>query len=262
MSSRERTKYHASEAIDELIIAQRKGSSQNWLLSYLDVFVLVVMLLVTLVSISDYQKTADKKPKNLPKPAPLSAAVSNTPAPSPEPVKVSKPTPPPKPEQTPEVVANEQRLQADMNAKIQQMGLDKAVHLTIAKGYAQMEIQNKVLFRSSEAELSDSGKEVLAGIIPILWDAKGMIIIEGHTDNRPIRTARFPTNWELSAARANSVLHFLTSQELDPSRLHTAGFADTKPIADNNTPEGREKNRRVNILIKVEDKLEENNLNN
>jgi len=81
-----------------------------------------------------------------------------------------------------------------------------------------------------------------------------LILIEGHTDNLPIKTPQFPSNWELGSARATSVLHFLTSQQLDSSRMRATTYADTLPIADNSTSAGREKNRRVSILIKVSER--------
>ena len=85
--------------------------------------------------------------------------------------------------------------------------------------------------------------------------AKGLIYIEGHTDNRPIKTAQFPSNWELGAARATSVLHFLASQQIDANRMRAVTYADTKPLADNATEQGRQRNRRVNIVIKVSEQL-------
>ena len=106
------------------------------------------------------------------------------------------------------------------------------------------------MFKSSEADLTASGGALLKRLTPLLKQSVGLILIEGHTDNIPIKTAQFPSNWELGASRATSVLHFLVLQQLDSSRLRAITYADTMPIADNSTPEGREKNRRVNILIK------------
>jgi chemotaxis protein MotB len=74
--------------------------------------------------------------------------------------------------------------------------------------------------------------------------------LEGHTDNVPIETERFPSNWELSAARANAVLELLCGRlELDPRRFAVAGYADYHPVADNSTSEGRGHNRRVDIVV-------------
>ncbi len=263
-NSRTRIKTYASDAIDEMLNAQRKHRSDNWLISYLDVFVLVVMLMVTLLSLTDNNKiSAPAKPET--KPAKIPAVVVSpkpvvTPPSLATPAAAVPPTPPAPP--VSEAKLAEKQLQTELEEKIKRMGLNQAIALKVSQGYAQIDIQNKVLFRSSDAELTEAGKTLLAQIIPMLKESEGLIIIEGHTDNRPIHTARFMSNWELSAARANSVLHFLASEAIDPARLHTSGFADTKPLADNDTPEGREKNRRVNIMIKVNDKLQQLDINN
>jgi chemotaxis protein MotB len=82
-----------------------------------------------------------------------------------------------------------------------------------------------------------------------------LIDVEGHTDDVPIRTARFPSNWELSASRASSVVRYFIEQGIKPSRLKAAGYADTKPklpnkdIFDEGIPENREKNRRVSLRL-------------
>jgi len=80
------------------------------------------------------------------------------------------------------------------------------------------------------------------------------IEIRGHTDNVPIRYSNYKSNWELSAARALSVLHYMIEQEgLSPKRLHAAGYGKTRPVASNDTSEGRSKNRRAEILIRTSD---------
>ena len=74
--------------------------------------------------------------------------------------------------------------------------------------------------------------------------------VEGHTDNLPINTPRFPSNWELSTARATSVIRYLIEEEnLDPERLSAAGYGEYRPIDANDTPEGRARNRRVDLVI-------------
>lgn len=285
-------KIDGSDIINDLLNAQQHVSGKNWLISYLDVFVLVVMLMVTLVSLSEFKKQTKKHEQTAAKIAEvIPGPVSKTPKPvAREPKKptvapsesnaatpviaAAKPlaipliTAPsgadstaktPDPTLTPVIpppVDNpqllEQRLQTELNEKIKRLGLEQSVHMTVNQGYAQLEIQDEVLFQSSEAELTPSGKALLTHLIPMLKESVGLIMIEGHTDNRPINTKRFPSNWELGASRATSVLHFLISERLDSERLRATSYADTKPIADNATPEGREKNRRVNIVIKVE----------
>jgi chemotaxis protein MotB len=161
----------------------------------------------------------------------------------------------PEPQPAPPIqpIDAEQELQADLSKTIQEFGLNDAVHIKVKQGYAQLEIQDKVLFKSSQADLTPDGAAVLTRLTPLLKQAEGLILIEGHTDNLPINTVQFPSNWELGSSRATSVLHFLTSQQLESSRMRAMTYADTQPIADNATSAGREKNRRVSILIKVAD---------
>ena len=155
------------------------------------------------------------------------------------------------PELTTANSVGENTLEQQLTKKIDEFGLNKAVNIKVTQGYAQLEIQDKVLFKSSEADLTAAGETLLKRLIPLLKPAVGLILIEGHTDNIPIKTAQFPSNWELGSSRAASVLHFLVSQQLDSSHLRAITYADTMPIADNSTAEGREKNRRVNILVKL-----------
>lgn len=111
-------------------------------------------------------------------------------------------------------------------------------------------VTDKVLFNAGSAALQSEGLAVLQSLASVLQGLPNQIMIEGHTDNRPINTAQYPSNWELSTARATSVLRYLVdSQGLPAYRVSAAGYADQRPIATNETDEGRAKNRRVEILI-------------
>lgn len=115
-----------------------------------------------------------------------------------------------------------------------------------------------LVLRFSERFFFDSGEaSIRPEVIPML-NALGQslekisnhIRIEGHTDSVPIRTFRFPSNWELSTARATTIVHyFLTHFQFEPNRLSAAGYGEFRPIASNRTPEGRSQNRRVDIVI-------------
>lgn len=107
-----------------------------------------------------------------------------------------------------------------------------------------------VLFDGGSAQLRPEGKAVLDQLAPVLIAAPNRLAIEGHTDNRPINTALYPSNWELSSARASAVLRYLVEVRGVPKdRVKTSGLADTSPVADNDTPSGRSKNRRVDIAV-------------
>ncbi|MFZ5352074.1 MAG: OmpA family protein [Bacillota bacterium] len=108
---------------------------------------------------------------------------------------------------------------------------------------------DKVLFDSGKADLRPEALEIMNMVAELLNENSRNIRIEGHTDNRPINTARFPSNWELSTQRACNVLKYLIQKNVLPERLAPTGYADTKPIDTNDTPEGRQNNRRVDIII-------------
>lgn len=145
----------------------------------------------------------------------------------------------------------EKNWQDQLKNKLDDFELHQFINVKIKEGYAQIEIQDNVLFDSGKAALTEEGKVLIEKLTTLLKQSSGIIFIEGHTDNQPITTEKFPSNWELGSARATSVLHFLTSQGLNSKRLRAVTYADTMPLADNNSAEGRRKNRRVNLLVKI-----------
>lgn len=112
-----------------------------------------------------------------------------------------------------------------------------------------VEINASVLFATGEAVLQPSSIATLTAVARVLAQVDNPIQVEGHTDNVPIRSTIYPSNWELSSARAGSVVRLFTEHGVAPSRLVAIGYADNRPIDTNATPEGRARNRRVNILI-------------
>jgi len=112
-----------------------------------------------------------------------------------------------------------------------------------------VEINASLLFAPAEAVLGDEAVRALRSVGQVLAPASFPITVEGHTDNRPIATPRFPSNWELSAVRAASVVRLFIETGVAPDRLTAAGYADQRPVALNATEEGRARNRRVTILI-------------
>jgi chemotaxis protein MotB len=106
-----------------------------------------------------------------------------------------------------------------------------------------------MLFRPGEAELQDEAVSTLAEVAKILAEQKMPIEVDGHTDNLPISTLQFPSNWELSSARASSVVRLFIEQGIDAKLLKATGFADNFPVLPNDTLEGRARNRRVAITV-------------
>jgi chemotaxis protein MotB len=115
--------------------------------------------------------------------------------------------------------------------------------------WLEIEINTDILFPSGAGDFTPAAEPVLDKLADVLKPFPNPIRVEGHTDDRPIRTAAFPSNWELSAARAASVVHQFMRQGIDPQRLEIVGFGEFHPKQPNATPEGRNANRRVAILV-------------
>jgi chemotaxis protein MotB len=122
------------------------------------------------------------------------------------------------------------------------------IELTELRGKMTVKMKDKILFSSGSATLGREGKEALASVAEVLRGVEGKLIrVEGHTDNVPTGTAR--TNWDLSTARALSVVRFLQEAGVDPKRLAAAGYGEHQAVASNDTPEGRSQNRRIEIVL-------------
>ncbi|HKU16712.1 MAG TPA: flagellar motor protein MotD [Steroidobacteraceae bacterium] len=115
--------------------------------------------------------------------------------------------------------------------------------------WVEVEIRTDILFPSGVATLSADAEKVLDQLAATLKPFPNSIRVEGHTDNRPIKNSAFPSNWELSAARAASVVHLFTRAGIDPERLAVVGLGENRPAQSNDTPEGRNANRRVLLVI-------------
>ncbi len=113
----------------------------------------------------------------------------------------------------------------------------------------EIEIRADILFPSGVAEVSAAAKPVLARVSSILKDFPNPLRVEGHTDNLPIATLAYPSNWQLSSARAASVVALFMSEGLDPTRMSVAGFGEYQPKATNDSAEGRNANRRVLVVV-------------
>jgi len=111
-------------------------------------------------------------------------------------------------------------------------------------------IADKYFFESGSADLKENSRKALDKIASTLIKHPNMIRVEGHTDNIPIRNDNFPSNWELSASRAiNVVKYFIDTHNIKPDRISAIGYAENRPAASNDAPDGRAKNRRVDIVL-------------
>ncbi len=138
----------------------------------------------------------------------------------------------------------------NMLAKFQKMIASGKIKIRIANNKMIVEMASAILFSSGSAQLSDQGKEALtevAGILATIQDRAFQVA--GHTDNIPIKRGRFKSNWDLSSARAVSVVQHLIGGGMDSKNLSAAGYAETQPVASNDDADGRAQNRRIEIVL-------------
>lgn len=245
---------------------------ERWLVSYADFITLlfaffVVMYALSSVNEGKYRVLSD---------ALISAF--HAPPKSIEPIQIGDPLKPPQsPMQDIRATTNaaqpirpplRQQMQADAEGAkdtLQQNRLDNiADKLEVALGkmierdlikvhkndnWIEVEINTSILFNSGSALLQPQAIPVLAEIARILRGFPNAIHVEGYTDNVPIDTPAYPSNWELSAGRAASVVHLFADEKVDPFRMSATGFGEYRPVAANTTPEGRNLNRRVVVVI-------------
>jgi chemotaxis protein MotB len=113
----------------------------------------------------------------------------------------------------------------------------------------EISIKDVVFFDSGSAALKEQSYKTLNGIVGLINTVPNSIAIEGHTDNEPISTANYRSNWELSSARAASVLHYFAGKKVDPKRMQFTGYGEYQPLVPNNSVENRQANRRVTIVV-------------
>ena len=134
---------------------------------------------------------------------------------------------------------------------IQEEGLEDKVQINFEEESMHVVITDAVMFNSGSSIIQETAREVLSLVSGVSPDMTESITVIGHTDDQPISTSQFPSNWELSAARASSVVRFLLSQEnsLSPDRYQAIGQGEHDPVDNNDSPEGRARNRRIELLI-------------
>jgi len=142
----------------------------------------------------------------------------------------------------------------DLQKKLEEEIRDGKIQLTEMKNRLTMTMVDKILFASGSADVSKEGKLVLDKVIPVLKEIKDKRIqVEGHTDNVQIFSAikaKYPTNWELSTARATQVVRYLQEDGgIDATLLSATGYSEFQPVAPNDTAEGKSKNRRIEIVL-------------
>ena len=138
----------------------------------------------------------------------------------------------------------------EMQQYVQERDLENQVNMQMTQRGLVVRFTGQILFEVGKADIRDEGSEVLNKVATVLKEMPNNVMVEGHTDNWPIETDEFPSNWELSTARATQVIkYFIEDPGIDPKRLSAAGYSKYRPIKPNDTPENRALNRRVEVVI-------------
>jgi chemotaxis protein MotB len=152
--------------------------------------------------------------------------------------------------------AQQSRRQANLDETVEQVekfvkdsGLGESMALDRAADRLVIRMKSAILFGEAQAALTPQAEKVLAGLTPVLARAPSRLRVEGHTDDIPIRAREFPSNWELSTARAISVIRYLEEHGIARDRLSVAGYGEFKPLAPNDSADRRALNRRVEIVV-------------
>ena len=236
-----------------------QGPGEEWMLTYMDTVTLLVTLFVMILSFANFDKTTFERFTDSMSLAKYGAGImvggfglresQHVPKSS----DVDTIMPPKTAEDTsaPPRADQESGFFDDVAGHIADQGLEDSVSIQRHEGTIELQINEAILFPSARAGLSDAGRSVMKRLAGLLKRHAGTIAIEGHTDDRAINTDDFPSNWELSAARAASVARALIGRDINSTKVRIVGYADTKPVTPNTTASGRQKNRRVNIVLEL-----------
>lgn len=250
MKARERqcSLKRAAGAPDLLGAAVAEGDSDGWMLTYLDLItVLLVMVLAMLAQALVHRNAPVEGAPHvmdiagltrIDPPGSLLLVPQAVAAAEPAPVMVAPEPAAPAPEPPADPLAD---------LPLEQLGSD--IEVIQNERSVSFRIDSSILFHSGQTDLDPKGLEVLKRLAGVLKGVPHRIIVVGHTDTRTIRNAWYPSNWELSGARAGSVVRVLQQQGIAAGRMTAMGMAGTQPLADNGTPEGRAKNRRVELTL-------------
>jgi chemotaxis protein MotB len=137
-----------------------------------------------------------------------------------------------------------------VSALMEKHGLEKYTSVEITEKQIKITLTVPVLFKPGDADLTGDAMTALAGVSKVLAAVPNKVIIEGHTDNQPLAGGKYPSNWELSVARAYSVIEYFSKEKgISPERFIAAGYGEYRPVASNETLEGRAQNRRIEIVL-------------
>ncbi|MCL6612872.1 MAG: OmpA family protein [Peptococcaceae bacterium] len=226
----------------------KKPNHERWLITYSDMITLLLIFFIVMYTLSriDVQKFQYLS-ASLAKALGAGGMVLDSPGPSVVPGIAGS-----VPQSAMESGENQQleNVKRDLEKYIRESNLNAKVTVTSEERGVVLSFQGEVLFRLGSAELTPRAREIISRVGPLLEKMPNYIRVEGHTDDLPIVSGIYPSNWELSAARANSVLRELIRNfNIHPHRLSAVAYGEYRPIVPNDSDDHRQMNRRVNIVI-------------
>jgi chemotaxis protein MotB len=244
---------------------EKHVNHERWLVSYADFITLLFAVFVTLYAMSQSDK---KKAEEVMQSIQQSFGMIQAGAPSPKmnvlPSSQVSITPSIKPEMAvvpgtrsargqSKTRADEKdfrQIKSSIEAYLVKQSAQNKVSLTITRRGLIVSLKEAGFFDSGQAQIKPSAYELINTIAEAMTQYNNPLRLEGHTDNIPISTSQFPSNWELSTARAvNGLKYLIKNFDVDPDKISATGYAEFRPLADNATAEGRAKNRRVDLVM-------------
>ncbi|KOA21500.1 motility protein B [Clostridium homopropionicum DSM 5847] len=223
---------------------EKEANNERWLLTYSDLITLlmiffVIMYAMSNISVEKYKKIAES----------FNIAFSGGQSILEQDTSTSEGTPTPIVEKDLEQAKMEQ-LKQEVDKYLANNNLSSSVSTEIEERGLVVRLNDTLFFESGKAEVKEDALKKLIQIGNILKQEDNYIRIEGNTDNKPINTYMFKSNWQLSAVRASNVVQLLIEKcNYSPEKLSSVGYGEYRPVATNNTKEGRAKNRRIDIVI-------------
>jgi len=234
---------------------EQEEESNSWIVTFADLMTLILVFFILLYTLADYDNKAfrarissvdvvDGEGQQM---SVIDYATRS--GRNPEPLKVVEDMLGLNP--SPDVIqTTEPQIYNDIASMVDYTDAGEQVSLQLDGDQIKLSIDGRFLFDSGKANLKDSAKVIFSNLAQIFRENPDYhIAISGHTDDLDINTERFPSNWELSAIRATTVLRYFIQQGIDPERMSATGYADFLPLVPNDSPENRARNRRVEFVL-------------
>ncbi|AGK55405.1 flagellar motor protein MotB [Bacillus sp. 1NLA3E] len=223
--------------------------SESWLIPYADILTLLLALFIVLFAASNvdkvkYQSIMESFKSELTgTKIPDKNSGLSTQLPNKKSEQVSKE------EKGAQIDPELEQMRQQLEKYLADNHLNAVITLQDTKRGIEISLQEVVLFDSGKADIKQNSYQTLSGILGLINTVPNPINIEGHTDDVPIHSSSFPSNWELSGARAASVLHFFEARNIVANRLQFTGYGEQHPLFPNDSDEHRQANRRVTIVV-------------